>query len=211
MLLAEAMRYIYPAVYSSQFPKHFVERFPFLQQLTGLHRKEAIILPISQKAKNLEKAHVYSDLIAPQMRISIYTETWMNGAGDLPSRCATQYKVINIEKLNIGGTAFANSHDHSKWAVAMDSSEPVLCIGDINRQDSQAKRGGGAVCFENQHIWSLYHSSIVDSQKCSVKKHRNRAISLARNLDRVSKTLSINRNQRKNTLTGTTVNDLLII
>ena len=51
--------------------------------------------------------------------------------------------------------------DHAKWAV---SAEPNwICVGDINRQTSQEKRGGGTIRFEDQDLWEQL--SKIDKMK----------------------------------------------
>ena len=47
-------------------------------------------------------------------------------------------QVMNIQELNVKGTKFNETHDHSKWAVATDldvyqHGGLYVCIGDINR------------------------------------------------------------------------------
>ncbi len=49
-----------------------------------------------------------------------------------------------------------NNTDHSKWAVTTDKSSFLFCIGDINRQYSQAKRGGGAVSASPPFMWCVF-------------------------------------------------------
>lgn len=41
-----------------------------------------------------------------------------------------------------------------------------ICIGDINRQESQGRRGGGTTCFQNRAIARLYQSSIETFECC---------------------------------------------
>jgi deoxyribonuclease-2 len=62
------------------------------------------------------------------------------------------------------GIAYQNTEDHSKWAVSEQGA--WICIGDINRQQSQAKRGGGTICMENPRIASLYRSAIDQVECC---------------------------------------------
>lgn len=45
--------------------------------------------------------------------------------------------------------------------------KPFVCIGGINRMESQAKRGGGTVCFNEQTLWGSLTKSITDVERCS--------------------------------------------
>ena len=44
--------------------------------------------------------------------------------------------------------------DHAKWAASVEPN--WVCIGDINRQTSQEKRGGGVICFQDQDVWEQF-------------------------------------------------------
>nr|CDP91568.1 BMA-CRN-7 [Brugia malayi] len=175
--LANAMRYIYPEVYGITVPRNFLNRFPLLEDLKELKKKR--ISNMSSLLQNFKSngnvdffafsktgkynKDLYLDLIAKEMNVSLFAETWMNGAAkDLNSECTTKYKVINVKELNVAGDKFASNRDHSKWAIAENKTKPLVCIGDINRQESQKKRGGGAVCLLNKNIWNLYNKSITD-------------------------------------------------
>ena len=97
---------------------------------------------------------LYAQLVAKQLKSSLFTETWSNGVGTQPSNCTTQYPVHNIDiiRFNSYNTQFTVNSDHSKWGlnVPTDITQgKYICIGDINRQISQYKRGGGTVCFKN--------------------------------------------------------------
>lgn len=56
--------------------------------------------------------------------------------------------------------------DHSKWAVGSVSSDPFVCIGDLNRMRSQAKRGGGTVCVRNSALWKLFYRQVEATEPC---------------------------------------------
>eukprot|EP00271_Cylindrocystis_brebissonii_P020206 TRINITY_DN6606_c0_g1_i1.p1 TRINITY_DN6606_c0_g1~~TRINITY_DN6606_c0_g1_i1.p1 ORF type:complete len:162 (-),score=20.22 TRINITY_DN6606_c0_g1_i1:413-838(-) len=101
-------------------------------------------------------------------------ETWQNGgvANNLPSSCYPQFSHT-IASVTFGATTWTVSKDHAKWGVTLDiepcpcdsthssrkllhehgalartaNGVPSVCIGDMNRQYSQAKRGGGTLCF----------------------------------------------------------------
>ncbi|EJW79872.1 deoxyribonuclease II family protein [Wuchereria bancrofti] len=183
-VFVNAMRYIYPEVYGINVPRNFLNTFPFLEDLKELKKKR--ISNMSSLVQSFKSngsmdffdfsktgkynKDLYLDLIAKEMNVSLFAETWMNGAAkDLNSECTTKYKVINVKELNVAGDKFASNRDHSKWAIAENKTKPLVCIGDINRQESQKKQGGGAVCLLNKNIWNLYNKSIIDVEDCKVK------------------------------------------
>lgn len=92
---------------------------------------------------------LYFDVVAPSLHTALNVETWQHGASsNLGSWCgqgsATDYAVYDINYLNLPyGINFSNYDDHSKFAVATwpvnQPSNPWVCIGDTNRQVSDAK------------------------------------------------------------------------
>ncbi|EPB68716.1 hypothetical protein ANCCEY_12201 [Ancylostoma ceylanicum] len=76
---------------------------------------------------------------------------------------ALVYDITAVNTLNI---SYVSSKDHSKWGVSMEEKKPVVCIGDINRQESQNKRGGGAVCIENKKLWKTFYCSVAEYENC---------------------------------------------
>lgn len=121
-----------------------------------------------------ELKDLYVDFMAPELKSDLFVETWRRGAGTpLTSNCTYEFKVNNIESVELSftpessvqkTTPWSYLEDHSKWAVAV--SEPTTCIGDINRMASQAKRGGGSVCFHNSNVWNTAKSSIHELESC---------------------------------------------
>ncbi len=52
-----------------------------------------------------------------------------------------------------------------------DNRPKYTCIGDINRQNSQKKRGGGTVCFiNNVGVWYSYFNLIDSTENCDYQK-----------------------------------------
>ncbi|VDM69196.1 unnamed protein product [Strongylus vulgaris] len=48
----------------------------------------------------------------------------------------------------------------------MDEKVPAVCIGDVNRQESQFKRGGGAVCIQDRKLWKIFYGSVGAYDNC---------------------------------------------
>jgi deoxyribonuclease-2 len=130
-----------------------------------------------------EHKELYLEIVAPGIGSDLLVETWRRGAGDpLPSNCTYQYKVNNIDKVELtfeDGSAFSKTsawgyiEDHSKWAVTPESNPSVSCIGDINRMASQYKRGGGTVCLFDKTVWQAMRSSIEEVEACPRKRVQN--------------------------------------
>ena len=78
------------------------------------------------------------------------------------------YSVENIVEMNLVGTKYKEAQDHSKWAISSDGD--IICIGGINRAQSQFKRPGGTVCFNEQMLVKQIRESIVKLENCSKSK-----------------------------------------
>ncbi len=201
--IGKQLLYNYPQVYDYFIPERL--RFyrsnvlqPLLSVINGEHVTEApwasaaeLVTSGGQKMLSFSKFtdfedDLYSGLVAPSLKSNLYTETWSNGEGTMPSNCSRDlpYHVVNIEqiKLSVLDLEFTVHNDHSKWAVTNvddmlrlrdDDEVKVACIGDINRQVDQLKRGGGTVCFmDNQQVWSQYHGLVKNVQGCKKVKSR---------------------------------------
>ena len=62
---------------------------------------------------------------------------------------------------------FDNKFDQSKFAIAHSADSPYVCVGDVNRQRSHFKRGGGVMCFSNTHVWLQFHQLVQKYSKCA--------------------------------------------
>ncbi|EPB76496.1 deoxyribonuclease II [Ancylostoma ceylanicum] len=110
---------------------------------------------------------IWYDFIAPYFNTPMAVETWRNGyARDLGTTCGLKPNVYDVNYVNLLGRTFANHQDHSKWGVSMNAAVPAVCIGDINRQESQYRRGGGAVCILDQKLWRTFYYSVIEYEEC---------------------------------------------
>ncbi|XP_061184944.1 uncharacterized protein LOC133192958 [Saccostrea echinata] len=105
---------------------------------------------------------LYDSLVALDLKDNLYVETWYP---NLKSNCSTKYKVYNVEKVRFGDHYnFLSTTDHSKWVVA--ESKQWTCIGDINRNTSQFKRGGGTMCLNHQKVSKQFREIVGEFNKC---------------------------------------------
>lgn len=115
---------------------------------------------------------IWDSLVAPSIGCSaLRVESWLHGWNKLPDRCQATSCVVNAAGVKLDMplkatfTAFptvswrAESdaaaepvgmqwdiyQDHAKWAVCCNTA--AVCFGDMNRMQSQRKRGGLAICY----------------------------------------------------------------
>ncbi|XP_071948097.1 plancitoxin-1-like [Antedon mediterranea] len=126
------------------------------------------------KAKSFE-ADIYEDWLNQELKTSLLTETWQNGATYLRmnSSCDPPYQVHNINTTIFPGNFVQyETLDHSKWAISDNITKDAdkhVCIGGINRMTSQEKRAGGTVCFNIPAVWQQFHSLVTVVEKCRPK------------------------------------------
>ena len=96
------------------------------------------------------------DWVGPRLDADLDVETWRRGK--LPDtndcdgdHCIEDTLYVNLEPLGVD-CEWHYTKDHSKWAVS--ETGDWVCVADINRQTSQEKRGGGAICFRNEPLWT---------------------------------------------------------
>lgn len=85
----------------------------------------------------------------------------------LPSNCSTDipHHVYNVKKVKLlKGKPFSDTVDHSKWCVT--SGGGWTCIADMNREESQMKRAGGAICTDNVAVGKAFYALITQYEPC---------------------------------------------
>ncbi|KAL7835946.1 hypothetical protein SRHO_G00282930 [Serrasalmus rhombeus] len=109
---------------------------------------------------------LYHSWVAPALQADLLVQFWRRSAGVLDSDCSPAYKVLNIHLLSPGQQlTFKATEDHSKWAASVSGS--WVCVGDINRNEAEEKRGGGTVCQQNSVVWKAYRSAALKCDSCS--------------------------------------------
>eukprot|EP00005_Dracoamoeba_jomungandri_P002716 CAMPEP_0174260090 /NCGR_PEP_ID=MMETSP0439-20130205/8834_1 /TAXON_ID=0 /ORGANISM="Stereomyxa ramosa, Strain Chinc5" /LENGTH=356 /DNA_ID=CAMNT_0015344243 /DNA_START=40 /DNA_END=1107 /DNA_ORIENTATION=+ len=172
-----------PAIYSSNLPDSLAATFPNVSLV--LAKKFITTEPKSQMvsirslggtsvnifAKNAKiEIDLWEDLVQQYYKQGMLIESWQNGANTnkMPTYCTPDfdYDSINIRSIYFTDQVqWDETQDHSKWGVALDKT--IYCFGDENRQFSQAKRGGGAMCFDGS-LWGSLNKIIATNDTCPV-------------------------------------------
>lgn len=106
---------------------------------------------------------IFSALLAPHFRTHFIAQTWQGGGGDMPN-CCLRYMVMTARTIEIDGQRWKSGSDHSKWAVSEDGA--IFCLGGVNRQDGQLKRGGGLYCIKDFQIGKQMRQAISSYEEC---------------------------------------------
>ncbi|XP_061180819.1 plancitoxin-1-like [Saccostrea echinata] len=121
---------------------------------------------------NNYKGDLYANFVAEKLMDNLKVETWRSEDIDGFSSSCGDYKVLNVKEVIFNdGFEFRSSKDHSKWAVTEKKS--WICIGDLNRADSQCKRGGGTMCLEHKDVSEHYRSLIKSYEECGNKRQKS--------------------------------------
>jgi len=79
---------------------------------------------------------------------------------------------------------FKYTKDHSKIGLTTEATGvDWVCIGDINRMDSQAKRGGGTACLQDSTLWTAVNSAVFISDSCTTRDTHVPTLQAARHQD----------------------------
>lgn len=116
---------------------------------------------------------LYQSWVAPTLQSDFLVQFWIHSGGILPSNCSLGWKVLDVTQLSPGGVfTYNNSKDHSKWAVSPQSVAAGgggggwICVADINRNQAEEKRGGGALCQRDVAVWKAYRGAALEFQPC---------------------------------------------
>ncbi|KAL7062416.1 hypothetical protein AAHC03_01156 [Spirometra sp. Aus1] len=175
-----------PLILSFNLPDSIASRFPALQLL--LHNKgdhnasTSRSVNLTTHGGELQLLHfsksnkfgqdLYKSWIAPELNSSLIAECWRHDRNDLPSNCSGDFWVRNALHLKWPSStevSFNSTVDHSKWAVTdrqVDDRKQWICLGDINRAESQFHRGGGAMCINNSTLRNLFYDIIHVVENC---------------------------------------------
>uniref|UniRef100_G3MR76 Uncharacterized protein n=1 Tax=Amblyomma maculatum TaxID=34609 RepID=G3MR76_AMBMU len=184
--IATHLRLQYPNVYDSYAPASLRKTHPALNLLMARQFIKsapwvltAFLKDVSHNAYISFAKHgrynkdVYSGVVASSLESNLFASTWRNGnGGKVPAHCNETYTVNNVLavrfKMGKQQIDISNTEDHSKWAVSEKTSQRYVCVGTLNRMESQYARGGQTLCFKNALLHKLLLRSVNEHEDCEV-------------------------------------------
>ncbi|XP_033878301.1 deoxyribonuclease-2-alpha-like isoform X2 [Acipenser ruthenus] len=111
---------------------------------------------------------LYSGLLVEPLGDDLLAKGWGRLHNPLPSNCSVKHNVYNVKSVKLPVIPpFNITSDHSKWCVTMGKKTGIwTCIADMNREISQMRRGGGAVCTSNTAVWKAFSKMVDRYEKC---------------------------------------------
>ncbi|XP_037310578.2 LOW QUALITY PROTEIN: deoxyribonuclease-2-alpha [Pungitius pungitius] len=190
--VGEQLQINQPNVYDCHVPESLASAVPSLAAVCGKRRPRGRVPPPTETASNRSVTltskggtefisfakgasfdrDLYHSWVAPSLGSDLLVQFWVRSSGVLPSDCSLGWKVLDVTLLNPGSTfTFKTSQDHSKWAVSPGAAGPAggggwVCVGDINRNEAEERRGGGTVCLRDPAVWKAYRSAALECESC---------------------------------------------
>lgn len=105
---------------------------------------------------------IFEDGLTQMLAVSpMKAETW--GRPLSQAWCSDTYNVNNVLTIRVGEVEWHESLDHSKWVIA---GNDYACFGDMNRMDSQWKRGGAFYCLTETTLIAAMQKIVIDHDQC---------------------------------------------
>lgn len=100
-------------------------------------------------------------------------QTWTQNNGSYlgPGRIVSQVLELDFSRKEKGKRKPGS--DHSKWAVSVQR-QGYIFIGDLNRYDSQCKRGGGGLLLYALAAWQFLKGVVAEDEKGYFSNQRGR-------------------------------------
>ncbi|XP_003468211.1 deoxyribonuclease-2-alpha [Cavia porcellus] len=178
--IGRQLAYIFPLVYDHKLDGIFGQKFPELVNVVEGHhvRQEpwnSSVTLTSQAGTDFQsfaKAgqfgdDLYSGWLAEALGADLQVQFWPKSPGILPSNCSGPWKVLNVNQTSFPGPVgptFPATDDHSKWCVAPRAQ--WACVGDMNRNLGEERRGGGTLCAQLPVLWKAFQPLVKAFEPC---------------------------------------------
>jgi len=173
---ASELQYQDPNIYTSAMPDDLTDTYPQMTALYGgTRQKGSSVLKIKSSGgtqftdfakDNTWGQDLYDDLVEPYFKLAFQWQTWRR-APFLPSLCTTPFDTLNVASIDLDGNQFSYTQDHSKWGVSLTGTK--ICVGGINRMQSQRNRGGGTLCLSDSDFWKALSGVVASAEQCSAE------------------------------------------
>ncbi|NP_001039073.1 deoxyribonuclease-2-alpha precursor [Xenopus tropicalis] len=165
--------------YDSSIPEDFSVDFPELKTAAEKGavtqppwNRQVVLTSVGGKQFTSFSKHahfsddLYSGWVSQVLKSHLFVQFWQNSRGVLPSNCSLPFHTYNIMEIDIScAYSFSTHNDHSKWCVTDGAG--WACVGDMNRDVKEERRGGGTVCVNDPNVWKSFRSLVSSYNNCT--------------------------------------------
>jgi hypothetical protein len=146
-LLSKTLQSLAPLVYEGAFPTEESKQTEMCQYTTVADR----ILITKPATYHVD---IWSTCVSQHFHTDLQVMSWIHGTMDGTVTNGTTTTDIAQLTYPFGGS-YTEWDNHAKWAIGM---EPLVCVGDLNRVETQKVRSGAALCWKDAELWSALNA-----------------------------------------------------
>lgn len=139
-------------------------------------KNDTLLSDLPYDFKLATKTSISEDEVFEEFLVNTFKTGWLANTWGRPytnSTCDGKQPISNVKVKSYDGEIKLNTQDHSKWALSYGTNQTLVCIGDMNHMDSQAKRGGSFVCRDDKDLYKAMYQMILEDECSFVNKTKS--------------------------------------
>jgi deoxyribonuclease-2 len=111
------------------------------------------ILVVKPASYNVD---IWASCVSEHFGTNLQVMSWIHGTMD----GTVQNGTVTTDIANVTypfGVSYTEWDNHAKWAIG---AEPFVCVGDLNRVETQKVRGGAAMCWKDGELWTAWNAIV---------------------------------------------------
>lgn len=142
-----ALQSLNPLVYEGAFPSHTTSN-PQTCQYIPIADRILITKPAAYQVD------IWATCVSQHFQSDLQVMSWIHGTMDGTVTNGTT--TMDIAQITYPfGTTYTEWDNHAKWAIG---EQPLVCIGDLNRVETQKVRSGAALCWKDVATWEALNA-----------------------------------------------------
>lgn len=148
---AESLESLNPRVYEGAFPalRHTRTNNPTCQWIS-VGDRQLITKPAAYPVD------IWASCVSQHYQSDLRVMSWIHGTLDGTAINGTT--TTDIAQITYSfGVSYTEWDNHAKWAIGQ---APLVCVGDLNRVETQKERSGAAMCWKDVALWTVWNALV---------------------------------------------------
>jgi deoxyribonuclease-2 len=148
-ILTASLSALTPYVYEGELPTEPVNTEQSCQYIQIGSNSERTLITKPQAYS----VDIWETCVSQYFNTDIQVMSWIHGTMDGPfTNQTTTRTTTDIAEIAYSfGISYKEYDNHAKWAIGI---KPLVCIGDLNRVETQKQRSGMALCWDDYELWN---------------------------------------------------------